>query len=307
MKLLAASLTASLLSLGIVLAPSSGADPIRRPEPRPGAAGVAHEARAQLRVWSNVAVSKPRRHGKRRHPGKAPPPKVVPAPASAPVPPPGQLIFASTFDGSFQPWYNVQSLAARATISTAHPFAGSGAGRFEVQPGDVEPQTGDARSEVSGPDFSEGQDIYVRDEIRVPNGNTFGSAWELINQLHEDDWGGSPGIATFLDPNRQIRFGAGDGNPRYWQGPQLEPERWYTLVYRVYLSQDPNQGFVEVWFDGVQQVLLNGSTRMYGETIQTSHAYLKAGIYRSESSTGVSLIEHDNIVVGTSYGIVMSF
>jgi len=201
----------------------------------------------------------------------------------------------------------VQSLPTRATISTAHPFAGRGAGRFEVQPGDIEPQTGGQRSEVSGPVFAVGQDIYVRDEIRVPVGYSFQGPWQLINQLHETEWGGSPGIATFLDANRQIRFGAGDGDPTYWRGPVLEPERWYTLVYRVFLSNSPSQGFVELWLDGAQQTLASGATRMYGETIQTSGTYIKAGIFRSQSSTGVSVVEHDNIAVGTSMAAVMSF
>jgi hypothetical protein len=56
--------------------------------------------------------------------------------------------------------------------------------------------------------------------------------------------------------------------------------------------------------NGVQQTLENGDTRAHGETIQTDHTYLKAGIYRSGSSTGTSLVEHDAIVVGTSLAAV---
>jgi hypothetical protein len=297
-KSLASVAAAALLLLAAVLVTSAGADPARQPAVSKGkAVSKSHHHRRHHHK---------RRHKKHRHRGQAATPEATPAPASSPEPP-GQLLFASNFDGSFRPWIDVQSLSARATISTAHPFAGSGAGRFEVQAGDVEPQTGDQRSEVSGPDFNAGEDIYVRDEIRVPNGYSFQGPWQLINQLHEEEWSGSPGIATFLEPNRAIRFGAGDGYPKYWQGPQLEPERWYTLVYRVNLSKDPTQGFVELWWDGVQQVLLNGSTRMYGETIQTSQTYIKAGIYRSRESTGTSIIEHDDIAVGTGMGAVMGF
>ena len=46
---------------------------------------------------------------------------------------------------------------------------------------------------------------------------------------------------------------------------------------------------------------------MYGQTIQTSRTYIKAGIFRSQESTGVSVIEHDNVAVGTGMGAVMSF
>jgi Polysaccharide lyase len=299
MKSPAPTLVATVLALGALFATGAAADPAPQPS-----------------VSKGVAVSKSqhphhkrhhhkRRHKKHHHPGHSATPEATPAPA--PEAAPGRLLFASNFDGSFRPWIDVQSLSTRATINTAHPFAGSGAGRFEVQSGDIEPQTGDQRSEVSGPDLNAGEDIYVRDEIRVPNGYSFQGPWQLINQLHEEEWSGSPGIATFLDPSRQIRFGAGDGYPKYWQGPQLEPERWYTLVYRVNLSKDPSQGFVELWWDGVQQVLANGATRMYGETIQTSQTYIKAGIYRSRESTGTSIVEHDSIAVGTGMGAVMGF
>ncbi|HEY1855474.1 MAG TPA: heparin lyase I family protein [Solirubrobacterales bacterium] len=308
-KSLGVALAAALLLLAAVLATGAGADSGRAPGRSAAVAGTAHRRALQPSVSAGLAVTKPhhphRKHRKhRKHPHQPSPPAPTPAPAPEP---PGQLLFGSNFDGSFRPWIDVQSLAERATISTAHPFDGSGAGRFEVRPGDVEPQTGDQRSEVSGPDFNAGEDIYVRDEIRVPDGYTFQGPWQLINQLHEEEWSGSPGIATFLDASRTIRFGAGDGYPTYWQGPQLEPERWYTLVYRVNLSKDPTQGFVELWFDGVQQVLSNGATRMYGETIQTSQTYIKAGIYRSQFSTGVSVIEHDDIAVGTGMGAVMAF
>ena len=245
--------------------------------------------------------------GPKPRPVTTPAPTPVPAPIPTPPPTtPGKITFASGFDGSFSGWY-VQSLSGRATLSTAHPFEGSGAARLEVRPGDVEPDTGSQRSEVTGPTFHEGEDFYVRDEIRVPYGYTFEGPWQLINQLHEKPWSGSPGIATFLDPSRNIRFGAGDGSPTYWRGPQLEFERWYTFVYRVDLSRNASQGFVEVWLDGVPQTLTNGGTRMYGETIQTPETYLKAGIYRSSTSTGVSIIEHDDIVIGTSYSAVMAF
>jgi hypothetical protein len=303
--------------------------------PLGAAAKPAREAAAQARVSGAVRVGQHRRrHHSRRgtpHPapsagtavkpkpsGEAPAkpsPSSGPAPAPAPAPSPqpapepsaaGSVLFGSSFDGSFKGWY-VQSLPTRATISTAHPFAGSGAARFEVRPGDVEPDTGSQRSEVSGPTFNAGEDLYVRDEIRVPDGYTFEGPWQLVDQLHEDHWGGSPGIATFLDSNRALSVRAGDSSPTYWRGPQLEPERWYDLVYRVKLSQDPTQGFVEVWLDGTQQILANGATRMSGETIQMPQTYLKAGIYRSQYSTGVSIVEHDDIAVGTSLAAVNTY
>jgi hypothetical protein len=199
----------------------------------------------------------------------------------------------------------VQSLRERISLSTANPFEGQKAARFEVRPGDVEPDTGSQRSEVSGPTFSEGEDLYIRDAIRVPGGNSFDGPWQIIQQLHEEDWGGSPGMAVLLESTRALKLGSGDSSRTFWKSAPLQTDRWYDLVYRVNLSQDPGTGFVEVWLDGARQTLANGQARMYGQTIQAAETYIKAGIYRSKSSTGTSIVEHDAVVVGTSLAAVM--
>jgi hypothetical protein len=222
-----------------------------------------------------------------------------PAPES---PPP---IFASELESpEFDGWH-LQALPGRVTISNVSPFSGGGNARFEVREGDIEPETGSNRAELSGPTFSEGQDIFVRDAIRVPTSSTFSGSWQIIQQLHETEWGGSPGVALFLDSSRGLKLIAGDGSPTFWQGPQLQADRWYDLVYRVKLSQDAAVGFVEVWLNGVKQTVSSGTTRVYGRTIQTQHTYLKVGIYRTSSSSGTSVVEHDNIVVGTSLASVL--
>jgi Polysaccharide lyase len=226
----------------------------------------------------------------------------VPAPAPAPAPS-GSVLFRGDFDNGFKGWY-VQSLSSRATLFTTGLFEGSQAARFEVRDGDVEPDTGSERSEVSGPTYDEGDDIHVRDAIRVPATNSYSAPWQLIQQLHEEDWGGSPGMAVFLNNKRALRIGPGDSSRTFWQGPILQSDRWYDLVYRVYLSRDSSKGFVEVWLDGVQQTLTNGATRIYGRTILMPETYLKAGIYRSKDSTGTTIVEHDAIVVGTSLAAV---
>jgi Polysaccharide lyase len=216
------------------------------------------------------------------------------------------VLFKATFDSTgFKGWY-VQSLPGRATTTSTDAFEGNQAARFEVRDGDVEPDTGSERSEVSGPTFNAGEDLYIRDAIRFPASNTYSAPWQIVQQLHEENWGGSPGIAVFLDNKPSLKLGAGDPPPTFWQSETLEPDRWYDLVYRVFLSQDPSAGFVEVWLDDVQQTLLNGQTRMYGRTIQTAQTYIKAGIYRSKSSTGTSIVEHDTIVIGTSLDAVMN-
>jgi hypothetical protein len=243
-------------------------------------------------------------------PTPAPAPSPTPAPTPTPTPTPaqapgGSVLFNGNFDAGFKSWY-VQSLSSRATLFTSGAFQGNQAARFEVRQGDVEPDTGSQRSEVSGPTFKEGQDLYIRDAFRIPAANTYDVPWQIIQQLHEEDWNGSPGVAVRLENNRVLELGAGDGSPTFWRGPSLQTDRWYDLVYRVKLSQSSSAGFIEVWLDGVQQSLANGQTRIYGQTTQMPETYLKAGIYRSKTSTGTSIVEHDAIEVGTSYAAVMA-
>ena len=219
----------------------------------------------------------------------------------------GRVLFTESFESSeLSGWHDVQSISSRVGLTSNRAFHGSQAARFEVRRGDVEPDTGSQRSEVSGPTFRAGQDLYILDAIRVPYGNTYSAPWQIVQQLHEEDWDGSPGIAVFLDNGRSLALGAGDGSPDYWRGAKLQPNRWYELTYRVRLSRSPKRGFVEVWLDGVKQTLLNGRARMYGRTIQAPRTYIKVGIYRSRSSRGISIVEHDAIAVGTTLAAVNS-
>ncbi|HEU4904916.1 MAG TPA: heparin lyase I family protein [Solirubrobacterales bacterium] len=239
-------------------------------------------------------------------PQPAPDPEPAPAPTPEPAPEPkpsGTLHFNGDFDAGFKGWY-VQSLSSRATLFSGGAFEGTQAVRFEVRDGDVEPDTGAERSEVSGPTFDEGQDLYIRDAIRIAGSSSYQGPWQIIQQLHEEHWSGSPGMALFLAADDSLTLGAGDGSPTFWRSARLQRDRWYDLVYRVKLGSSSSTGFVEVWLDGVQQTLADGRPRAYGQTIQAAQTYLKAGIYRSKSSTGTSIVEHDAIVAGSSYAAV---
>jgi hypothetical protein len=267
--------------------------------PAPASAARAHSSAAlrtglgEAHVVSRGKLKRQRARASRRRQAKA-------AQAQAENP---EILFRGDFEHGFDDWH-VQSLSARATLLSNGAFQGTQAARFEVQSGDVEPETGSQRSEVSGPTFDEGQDLYIRDAIRVPASNSYAGDWQIIQQLHETSWSSSPGMALFLDSENSLTLGAGDNSPTFWHSAKLQRDRWYDLVYRVKLSRSSSTGFVEVWLNGVQQSLANGQTRSYGQTIQAAQTYLKTGIYRSKTSTGTSVVEHDAIVVGTSLAAV---
>jgi hypothetical protein len=233
------------------------------------------------------------------------PPTEETGPGSAPA---AEPTFAGDFDSSgFGEWRVLQSLTARTAIVGSSPYQGDGDGRFEVREGDIEPKTGSPRTEVTGPTFHEGADLYIGDAIRVPNGYSFEGPWQLVQQLHDfgEGYGGSPGTAVFLENPLTLRLGPGDGTHTFWRSNRLEAERWYHLVYHVKLSRNPAEGFMEVWLDGAQQTLSNGQLREYGKTMESDEDYLKAGIYRSRLSTGTSIVEHDDITVGTTLASAM--
>lgn len=119
--------------------------------------------------------------------------------------PTGSVLFRGDFENGFEGWY-VQSLPERISLVSSNVFEGTQAARFEVREGDVEPRTGSQRSEVSGPTFNEGQDLYINDAIRIPSANTFSTPWQIIQQLHEVNWSGSPGLAIFLDSNNSLKL-----------------------------------------------------------------------------------------------------
>ena len=290
-RLIALLLTALLAACLIGPAPAPAS---HRAQARAGQQLALGAARVVKRgKWQRARASRRRRQAA----AKA---KTTPTPTENP-----DILFRGDFDSGFGSWH-VQSLSYRATLLSSGVFQGTQAARFEVQSGDVEPETGSQRSEVSGPTFDQGQDLYIRDAIRVPGANSFSGSWQIVQQLHEENWSSSPGMAVFLDDERALALGSGDGSLTFWQSAPLQGDRWYDLVYRVNLSQDPSSGFVEVWLDGAQQSLANGQTRIYGQTIQAAQTYLKAGVYRSTSSSGTSVVEHDAIVVGTSYSAVTS-
>jgi hypothetical protein len=246
-----------------------------------------HEASPGEKAWEDAAASQPTA-------------EVAPAP-----------IFSGDFerssDGGFAGWELLQALPGRTRLVSGSAFQGSSDARFEVREGDIEPETGSERTEVTGPTFQEGADLYIGDAIRVPSASTFEGPWQLVQQLHNfgEGYNGSPGMAVFLENPVTLRLGPGDGSHTFWRSSQLENNRWYYLVYHVKLSRNPSEGFAEVWLNGVQQTLSDGSLREYGPTMETAEAYLKAGIYRSQFSTGTSIVEHDDIAVGTSLPSVL--
>jgi hypothetical protein len=75
----------------------------------------------------------------------------------------GSELFSDGFDaGRLSKWY-VQALPCRASVVSSPVAAGTGAARFEVRQGELEPATGDARAELTAPlHFYAGEERWFR-------------------------------------------------------------------------------------------------------------------------------------------------
>ncbi|OCX51815.1 hypothetical protein BEL04_17540 [Mucilaginibacter sp. PPCGB 2223] len=69
-----------------------------------------------------------------------------------------------------------------------------------------------------------------------------------------------------------------------WSAP-LSRNEWNDFVLHLYISRDPAKGFVEFWYNGVQQQLAGSAARYYGRTLDAGHCDPKWGVYGGDAYT----------------------
>ena len=78
----------------------------------------------------------------------------------------------------------------------------------------------------------------------------------------------------------------GQETPRtVWSAP-LPMGRWFSLVLKVKYSESRTGGTIEVWFDGVPQMLTSGSRVHTGATWDGDNNNMHWGIYRADEVNG---------------------
>lgn len=212
-----------------------------------------------------------------------------PAPVS---PDPSETIFRSDFHNAPPgAWKDVQEVGETASVTfqdvVDEDISIERYGRFELH-------EGDERAEVYHDlELVEGDDLYLRFLARLSEGFPAEDTWQLIWQLHQDGDDGSPPLALAIegsDPGRFILEGA-DPADVYWEGPEIDTGRWHAFVLRVNHSPDDDTGFVEVWHDGVQQLLTNGEYRLHTSTMLDESNYPKVGYYRNPEMSGTGMVD----------------
>jgi hypothetical protein len=107
------------------------------------------------------------------------------------------------------------------------------------------------------------------------------------------------GGATRGTPDPMARVGGGP----YWakRASTVSRDAWHQILLHKKWSSRPSVGFVELWFDGERQKFRDGSRRVYHANLRPGYsAYMKQGVYRTNSLGGSTVIYMDGLRIGTT-------
>jgi hypothetical protein len=133
-----------------------------------------------------------------------------------------------------------------------------------------------------------------------------------VLQWKDDSSCGGPSVGMTIRNNR-LSLRTIDGDPPgvegLWSDPALFASRmndWTDFVMRVNFSTT-SSGFIELWVDGVPQIMSDGTTRHEGPTIcpGATRVYPKFGIYSMKSSDSNARHWLDDPRIGLSYAAVV--
>jgi hypothetical protein len=117
-------------------------------------------------------------------------------------------------------------------------------------------------------------------------------SWVAFWQMH--GYGpagqGAPLVLRVVNgsPNLVMQNGVNGQNVNFWSTP-LRLGVWNTFVVHVHLGTTASTGWVELWYNGVQQTFINGKTRYNAPTWDSkpgSFVMFKWGVYRSATLNG---------------------
>jgi hypothetical protein len=132
-----------------------------------------------------------------------------------------------------------------------------------------------------------------------------------VLQWKDDSTCGGPSVGMTIRNNR-LSLRTIDGDPPgvegLWNDPALFASRmgdWTDFVMRVNFSTT-SSGFIELWVDGVPQIMSDGTTRHEGPTVCSgaTRIYPKFGVYSMNSGSNA---RHwlDDPRIGLSYAAVV--
>jgi hypothetical protein len=134
--------------------------------------------------------------------------------------------------------------------------------------------------------------------------------WVSLFQLHVSgvtDGGLNVGplvLRTLGDGRLYLQDISPNGMDRHiWSAP-MPQNTWSSFAIGFRLSRDDSDGWVEFWYNGVQQKLSNGANRYPGATLWGTHVNPKFGVYRSGANNGQAVAFVNHARLGTTYASV---
>jgi hypothetical protein len=226
------------------------------------------------------------------------------------VPPP---LWNGDFEvGGFGQYDTVQAASEDRIAITSFARKGRYAARLTTHDGDLQGGSNPRAQLMSRSQHFPGQEHYIGWSTYFPpdfpaiRGD---DAFFVFFEFHGKPYSGSPplGLSVGGDGRMDLRRGEQYGYDRLWTMP-LPRGRWIDFVAHVKWSKDQNEGFVELWVDGVPQLLKNGQRRMYTQTVMSDQneglKTIPTNYRRQGIIAGAVTLYHDEVKVGTSYDSV---
>ena len=161
--------------------------------------------------------------------------------------------------------------------------------------------------------FHNGDDAWMGFSVYLPAGFPTIPTWFQFAEVYGPPFGGSPPIGLDIEGNRMGLWRDATHNfDNPWSTPVVTGQ-WQDIVLHVKFSPDPTVGFVELYFNGVQQQFADGSTRLYYSTLVPGNNwdgasggnYLDIDQYRSHlDQLGTVTVYDAEMAIGDSYAAV---
>lgn len=138
------------------------------------------------------------------------------------------------------------------------------------------------------------------DTVALPGGGDFVVfQWKSYPNAEQN----YPLLMTVEDGRvRLYHVGSGEVWNQIWSAPVAAFD-WHGFVLGIHTSDSATDGWVELWFDGVQQTFGNGSQRYAGRTWDSANEP-KWGVYDRDNTTDQIVNRVDSLRVGTTYADV---
>ncbi len=171
--------------------------------------------------------------------------------------------------------------------------------RASVQQGDIPIGSSGNRNELVYQSYEpRGSEYYYRWSTMFDKSFPTAQTWQVFTDWHHNGCCGSPPV-EFDVVGEEIQFQA--GYVHLWQMPLVRGV-WLDFIFHARWSDDPSEGFVELYVDGEQVVPKTLVATQFPGMLN----YLKQGLYRDASISPEGIVYHDAMIQATALDDVLA-